>query len=169
MKKKCASIKVLLLYNFNETQEIFDVKIANNHLGFAFIERKFSREEKLVVFACVESTHVLLRASLQLRRSSSFCKLGKSYFAVYTRMFHHFAWCLRFKKIPCKDNRKEKKISMLLLEYSYVVLGLFCHLKYSLMLFFKVKQCVLIWAFFFCFSSCSEHGFLLHLDKRRKL
>jgi hypothetical protein len=37
------------------------------------------------------------------------------------------------------------------------------------MLFFKVKQCVLIRGISFCFSSCSEHGFLLHLDKRRKL
>jgi hypothetical protein len=108
--KKCALIKVLLLYNqslllynFNETQEIFDVKIANNHLGFASRERERERERergfktrKLVVFACVESTHVLLRASLQLHRSSSFCKLQKSYVAVYTRMFRHFAWCLRF-------------------------------------------------------------------------
>jgi hypothetical protein len=52
MKKKRALIKVLLLYNksllvynFNKTQEIFDVKIANNHLGFASIEREVSREE----------------------------------------------------------------------------------------------------------------------------
>ncbi len=80
----------------------------------------------------------------------------------------HFAWCLRFKFFSCKD-RKYKKISIFLLEYSYAVLGLCCHFEYSLMLFFKVKQCVLIRGFFFCFSSCSEHGFLLHLDKRRKL
>jgi hypothetical protein len=45
MKKKSALIKVLLLYNFSETQEIFDVKIANNHLGFDSIERQVSREE----------------------------------------------------------------------------------------------------------------------------
>jgi hypothetical protein len=52
MKEKCASINVLLLYNkslflynFNEAQEIFDVRIANNHLGFASIEREVSREE----------------------------------------------------------------------------------------------------------------------------
>lgn len=54
MKKKCASIKVLLLYNkslllynFNETQEIFDVKIANNHLGFASRERERFQEKQI--------------------------------------------------------------------------------------------------------------------------
>jgi len=52
--KKCALIKVLLLYNqslllynFNETQEIFDVKIANNHLGFASREREREREREV--------------------------------------------------------------------------------------------------------------------------
>jgi hypothetical protein len=176
MKKKRALIKVFLLYNkslllhsFNKTQEIFDVKIANNHLGFASIEREVSREENWLCLHVLNQLIVcFLRASLQLPRSSSFCKLGKSYVAVHTRMVHHFAWCLRFKFFSCKD-RKEKKISILLLEYSYAVLGLFCHFEYSLMLFFKLKQCVLIREFFFCFSSCSEHGFLLHLDKRSKL
>lgn len=115
MKKKRALIKVLLLYNksllvhnFNKTQEIFDVKIANNHLGFASIEREVSREENWLCLHVLNQLMCFLRASLQLPRSSSFCKLGKSYVAVHTRMFHHFAWCLRFLKISCKD-RKEKK------------------------------------------------------------